>query len=129
MHSSYYMIPIRFFESPQYHCSAPQSIISFSPHTFTTSFAMNTSFENIQRILVGVMESIIHAPITLLIADVSYRKVLVDQHFFHQIRQLVDNDSFSVRDLLSTVASYFDFETETSKDHCNENKSAALINL
>ena len=57
----------------------------------------------------------IRAPKTLPIADVTYRKELIAQHFFLYIRQLADIEFVSTGDLIFTIASYFYFKVGTAK--------------
>ena len=78
--------------------------------TQIVSFAANATLSKFQRIIVDSLETTTRAPNSLLIVDAS-KKVLVARNFFCQIKQLAVTETFSLGDLLLTVASYFDFKT------------------
>ena len=82
-----------------------------------SSLANDTAFGKFTRIAVGVTEAVIHAQVALPIADSLYRKNFVAQHFVRQIKQLVEIDFFSTGDFITTVASYFDIDTNDYDSH------------
>jgi len=57
-------------------------------------------------------------------SEAHYRKILIAHHFFKKIQHLTATDPFSHRDLMSTVASYFDFGTG-----CTETQSQAAASM
>ena len=82
-----------------------------------SSLANDTAFVKFTRIAVGVTEAVIHAQVALPIADSLYWKELVAQHFVWQIKQLVEINFFSTGDFITTVSSYFDFDTNDYDSH------------
>ena len=72
-------------------------------------------FGQFQRISVGTSDKTIRVPVALPMKEAPYRKALVAQQFIRKIKHLATNNTFSHRDLMSTVVSYFDFETGIAK--------------
>ena len=82
------------------------------------------AFGQFQRISVGTSDKTIRISVVLSMRETPYRKALVTQYFFRKIKHLATNNTFSHGYLMSTVASYFDFETRTAE---TESESAALL--
>ena len=81
-------------------------------------------FGQFQRIFVGTFDKTIRVPVDLLMRETPYRKALVVQHFFRKIKHLATNNTFSHGDLISIVASRFDFETGIAE---TESEATALL--
>ena len=82
------------------------------------------AFGQFERISVDTSDKTNRVSIVLLMKWTPYRKVLVSQHFFREIKYLATNNTFSHGDLIATVASSFAFETWTAE---TESESAALL--
>ena len=65
--------------------------------------------------LVGESDTTIRTFVPIPIRILPYRKALIAKLFFHQILGYADSPSIFVRDLVSTVASYFDTSTAMSQ--------------
>ena len=64
---------------------------------------------------VGLSKFSIRILVPVPISVESYRKALIAKLFFHQILSLVDFPSVSVKDLMATVATYFDINTRSTE--------------
>ena len=73
------------------------------------------TFGQFQRISVDSSNTSLRVSVVHPMRWAPYRKALVNQHFFRKIKHLATNNTFSHGDLMSTVASYFDFETGTTE--------------
>ena len=64
---------------------------------------------------VGLSELSIRTLVPVPISAEPYRKALIVKLFFHQILSLTDSPSFSVNDLMATVAVNFDINTGSTE--------------
>ena len=98
--------------------TAPLIMSSFTKTTPTNDkyrWIRRYTVGKFQRIFVGTSDKTIRIPVVLPMRETPYCKALVAQHCFRKIRYLVTNNMSSYGYLISTVASYFDFETGTAE--------------
>ena len=88
------------------------SIMSSSTNSAHDIISSDTStFDQFHWVSVGMSGQTIRVPIVLPMREAPYRNTLINHHFFNKIKYLTVNDTFSHGDLVSTVSSYFEFET------------------
>ena len=64
---------------------------------------------------VGSSDGTIRVPAAIPMSENLYRKVMVVDLFFRKIKALSVNCAFSSADLVATIATYFDFNTNSAK--------------
>ena len=108
----------------------PSATMTFGHHNNTNN-TMNTSgtsgigggsFGVYKLISVGTSDRTIRVPSVLPMSERPYRKAMVANLFFRKIEALASDPSFTSADLISTIATYFDFNTSPAE---NEATAAA----
>ena len=78
------------------------------------------AFGGYKLVTVGTSEQTIWVPVSLPMSERPYRKVMVANLFFRKIKALAVDSDFTSADLVSTIATYFNFNTSSA-----ENEAAA----
>lgn len=100
------MVPRRVLQNPPL---LPSATMSFTNNIHTTGTAGENiiSFESYQLMEVGTSSKAIWVPAALLILKKIYYKAIMTKLFFHKIKALAFDSSFSSSNLVATIVTYF----------------------
>ena len=84
-------------------------------HTTGNSGNVLNSFGSFQLMEVGSSAKTIRVPTALPMSEKPHRKATVANIFFRKIKALLLESDFSSADQVATIATYFDFNTESAE--------------
>ena len=87
-------------------------------HTTGTTGTSGTnivSFGSFKLLKVGCRDGTIRVPSAILMSEKPYRKAMVADSFFREVKALTVDSVFSSTDLVATIATYFDFNTSSAE--------------
>ena len=120
-----YMAPKRVLLIPLPLPSATMTFEHFNNNTTNTNNNMNIygnsgtdggSFGVYKLVTVGTSDKTIRVPSVLQMSKRSYRKAMVANLFFLKIEALASDSSFTTAHLISTIVTYFNFNTSPAEN-------------
>ena len=104
------MAPIRVLQTQLLLPSATMSFTNTCPTT-GTSGTNTVSFGSFQLLKIGSSDGTIRVPSAIPMLEKPYRKSMVADLFFRKVKALAVDSAFSSADLVTTIATYFDFNS------------------
>ena len=105
-------------------------------HHNNTNNTMNTSgtsgigggsFGVYKLISVGTSDRTIRVPSVLPMSERPYRKAMVANLYFRKIEALASASSFTSADLISTIATYFNFNTSPAENEATATADKSVL--